>query len=184
MKIILDAIPILYLLAIVGIVVFELVVLFGDRARAEEFIDAEYEPLDEPTLPSCARRSHGWQDSPSREIASQTFMAGLPAELKRALRRNAEELEKVEKWRHYAEHAKKGRTRKKYRNKLREYHRSHPFPWYWLPSSMELTSGLGYSSGRGLDSGSPDVIWWRRNPGLLCPVGEGGRIADWGPRPL
>lgn len=87
----------------------------------------------------------------------------------RALRRNAEELKKVQKWRYYAAHAKKGRTRKKYRNKLREYHRSHPFPWYWLPSSMKLTSGLWYSSGRGLDSGSPDEIWWRRNPVFLWP---------------
>lgn len=178
MKIILDALPILSLFAITGIVVFELVVPFGDRARAEEFIDAEYKPLDEPASPSCARRSHGWQDSPSREIASQTFMAGLPAELKRALRRNAEELEKVQKWCHYAAHAKKGRTRKKCRNKLREYYRSRPVPWWWLPSSMELTSG------RGLDSGSPDVIWWYRRPGPIYPVGEGGRIADWGPRPL
>lgn len=164
MKIILDALPILSLLTITGIVVFELVVLFGDRARAEEFIDAEYKPLDEPTSPSCARRSHRCQDSPSREIASQTFMAGLPAELKRSLRRNAEELKEVQKWRHYAAHAKKGRTRKKYRNKLREYYRSRPVPWWWLPSSMELSSGPGYSSGRGLDSGSPDAS----GGGTLC----------------
>ncbi len=177
MKIILDVLAILAL-------AFVLTELLCTRAKAKGAIDVEFKPLDEPTSPPCARRSHGWQDSPSREIASQLFVEGLPAELKRALRRNAEELEKVEKWRHYAEHAKKGRTRKKYRNKLREYHRSHPFPWYWLPSSMELTSGLGYSSGRGLDSGSHDVIWWRQNPGLLFPVGEGGRIADWGPRPL
>lgn len=169
MKIILDALPILFLLAITGIVVFELAVLLSGRAHAEEFIDAEYQPLDEPTSPPYARRSRGWQDSPSREIASQTFMAGLPAELKRALRRNAEELKEVQKWRHYAAHAKKGRTRKKYRNKLREYYRSRPVPWWWLPSSMGLTSGPGYIGGRGLDSGSPDEIWWRRNPVLLFP---------------
>lgn len=132
-------------------------------------LDAEYRPVGAPTAPPSTGNYPGWQDSRLHGIASQTFMAKLPSEVKRALRRNAEELEKVQKWRYYAAHAKKGRTRKKYRNKLREYYRSRPVPWWWLPSSMGLTSGPGYIGGRGLDSGSPDEIWWRRNPVLLFP---------------
>lgn len=183
-KIILDALTTLPLLAITGMVMFELAKLLGDRDYAEEFIDAEFKPLDNPIPPPCARRSYGWQNSPSRAIASQTFMEGLPVELKRVLRRNAEELKKVQKWHHYATHAKKRRTRKKYWNKLWEYYRIRPIPWYGLPSSMEFTSGPGYSSGQGLDSESPEVIWWCRRPGEFYPVGEDGSMKDWGPRPF
>ena len=151
-------------------------------------LDAEYRPVGTPAVPPSTGSSPGWQDSRLHGISSQTFMAQLSPEEKRAIRRNAEELEKAQKWRYYAAHAKKGRTRKKYRNKLREYYRSHSIPWYWLPSNMELTSGHGHSSGRGLDSGSLGVIWWFRRPGhiyeSIYPVSEGGRVADWGPRPL
>lgn len=178
MKIVFDVLSVLAFFAITGMVAFVLTDSRDNKACAKEFIDAEFKPLDEPT-PQPDGGSWYWrQDSPLQKIASQTFMEELPPEVKRALRRNAEELEKVQKWCRYAAHAKKGRTRKKYRNKLREYYRSRPVPWWWLPSSMELTSG------RGLDSGSPDVIWWYRRPGPIYPVGEGGRIADWGPRPL
>lgn len=166
------------LIALAGL----LVLLFSpeEQEPEEDVLDAEYRPAEVPASTPDDKSWYWRQDS----ALGGTFKEELPSEVKRAFRRNAEELKKVQKWRYYAAHANKGRTRKKYRNKLREYHRSHPFPWYWLPSSMELTSGSGYSSGRGLDSGSPDAIWWRRTPALLCPVGEGGRIADWGPRPL
>lgn len=183
MKIVCDVLSAISWLAIAGMTVFTLTDLLGRKDEAVEAIDAEFKLLEEPAPPG-ARRSFTWQDSPSREIASQLFMEGLPEEVMRALRHNAKEMKKVQRWRHYAEHAKKGRTRKKYRNRLREYYWSRPAPVfpgahtrYWLPASP------GYSSGRGLNSGSPEIIWWCRRPGPIYPVGEGGRVADWGPRP-
>ncbi len=151
------------LIALAGL----LVLLFSpeEQEPGENVLDAEYRPAEVPASPPDDKSWYWGQDG----VPGETFKEELPSEVMRALRRNAEELKKVQKWRYYAAHAKKGRTRKKYRNKLREYHRSHPFPWYWLPSSMKLTSGLWYSSGRGLDSGSPDEIWWRRNPVFLWP---------------
>ena len=139
----------------------------------------------------CANSSQERRDGSFQKIVSQAFMEELPPEVKQALRRNVEELKKVQKWRHYADHARKGRTRKKYRNKLREYYKSRPasaflgtHDLYWFPSSIVLTSGPGYSGGRGLNSGSPEAIWWLRRPEEFYPVGRGDCMRYWWPRVL
>ena len=93
-----------------------------DQDAGGDVIDAEYRPAEEPAFPPCARRSHGWQDSPSRKLASQLFAESVSPKLLQAMQRHTKELEKVQRWRYYAEYAKKGRTRKKYRNKLHEYY--------------------------------------------------------------
>lgn len=44
-----------------------------------------------------------------------------------------EDYKKLRKWGHYADNAKKFRTRKKYRRKLREH---HLLPLYYAPSNI------------------------------------------------
>ena len=158
------------------IIAFKLMASSSTEEAPSEAIDAEYRPAEELPYPPCTRQSHGWQDSPSRELFSQLFVESLPPEVLRAMQRHTKELEKVQRWRYYADHAKKGRTRKKYRKKLREDYKTRPVPWWWLPSSMELTSGPGYFSGPGLDSGASEVLWWLRKPGYVSRVGADGRL--------
>lgn len=148
-----------------------------------DVIDAEYRPAEEPAFPHCARRSHGWQDSPSRKLASQLFAENLPSEVLRAMQRHTKELEKVQRWRYYAEHAKKGRTRKKYRKKLREYYNEKPVYLTagltsrpFLDSGFSISGGLGYSSGPGIDSGTSEKLWWLCPPGYVSTVGSDGRL--------
>lgn len=144
-----------------------------DQDAGGDVIDAEYRPAEEPAFPPCARRSHGWQDSPSRKLASQLFAESVSPKLLQAMQRHTKELEKVQRWRYYAEHAKKGRTRKKYRKKLREYYKGRPVflteslsSMPFLDSGVSLASGPGYSSGKGLSSGIPvsEAVWWARRP--------------------
>ena len=115
-------------------------------------MEADYVPLKE-TAPAArpARKSETWRDSPSRSILSHEASCISPS-LKRAINKYAEQLRRVKKWEHYAAHAKKARTRKKYRNRLREYYSKEPAfrPW-------------GLDSGRGIDSTAGG--WWLRSPG-------------------
>jgi len=57
------------------------------------------------------------------------------------MRKKEQEQKQLRKWYHYATHAKKRRTRKKYRNKLRKYYASKPI----IPSG-----NWHYGSGAGL----------------------------------
>lgn len=72
--------------------------------------------------------------------------------LERAMRRYAEQLRRVKKWEHYAAHAKKARTRKKYRNRLREYYSREPA---FRPAGLYSGHGINSTSG----------VQWLRTPG-------------------
>lgn len=129
------------------------------KGRAEgamktlNIMEADFRPVAEPEpAPRPARRSQTWEDSPSREIVKKTNeQFYISPSLEKVVRRYAEQLRRVKKWEHYAAHAKKARTRKKYRNRLREYYSREPA---FRPA--------GLNSGHGIDSTAGG--WWLRTP--------------------
>lgn len=117
-------------------------------------MEADFRPVAEPEpAPRPARRLQTWEDSPSREIVKKTNeQFYISPSLEKVVRRYAEQLRRVKKWEHYATHAKKARTRKKYRNRLREYYSREPA---FRPAGLYSGHGINSTSG----------VWWLRTPG-------------------
>ncbi len=82
------------LIALAGL----LVLLFSpeEQEPGENVLDAEYRPAEVPASPPDDKSWYWGQDG----VPGETFKEELPSEVMRALRRNAEELKKVQKWRY------------------------------------------------------------------------------------
>lgn len=121
--------------------------------KALNIIEADFKPVEEPEpAPRPARESQTWRDSQIREYVKATNeQVYISPRLEKVMRRYAEQLRQVKKWEHYAAYAKKARTRKKYKNRLREYYSKEP-----------AFRPVGIDSGHGIDSTAG--AWW-----LLAP---------------
>ena len=68
------------------------------------------------------------------------------------LERIRKEQKQLEKWKHYATHARKRRTRKKYQNKLRKYYASKPVipggNWHYGSGAGLFSAKIGFAPTR------------------------------------
>lgn len=113
-----------------------------------EVMEADYKTIETMAdrLIRAAQERQNALLEPPKETAERVY---IPPRVERTMRRYVEQLRRVKKWEHYAAHAKKARTRKKYRNRLREYYSREPA---FMPAGID--SGIATTAGG----------WWLRTP--------------------
>lgn len=143
-----------------------------DTPEQERPPEAVCDTIERPAALPAAPAAEEERKEPDSETAGPVFVRTFETEnkaLKRAMQHYAEERRKVKRWKHFAIHAKKARTRKKYARKIRLYLERHPARrgYLFLPSQYEIF-GAVYTAGTTPPEPEPGPegagYWWSRTP--------------------